>query len=104
MNRRSSSARSRRTSMRSGLLPLLVDPVAKSPLQLDVAWEREGEILKGWLRGAGGRSYAIVDGIPRFVLTEDHGQRQTERGFAFKWGERSTYDSPTVHIAARKWL
>src|SRR5436309_7833783 len=90
--------------MHRDLLALLVDPVAKSPLGLDVVRESDGEILDGRLQGAAGRSYVITNGIPRFVLTEDPGQRQTERGFAFKWQQRRTYDSPAMRAAARDWL
>ncbi len=76
------------------LLDLLVDPLAKTPLRLD------GDSL----RGAEGRVYPIVNGIPRFVRTDDRDQRQTEASFGFKWRQRQTYDSPPMRESARRWL
>jgi arsenite methyltransferase len=31
-------------------------------------------------------------------------QRQTEAAFSFKWGKRSTYESPAVQESSRNWL
>ncbi len=76
------------------LLNLLVDPLAKTPLRLD------GDSL----RGAEGRAYPIVNGIPRFVRTDDHDQRQTEASFGFEWQQRQTYDSPLMRESAQRWL
>lgn len=76
------------------LLDLLVDPLAKTPLRLD------GDSL----RGAEGRAYPIVNGIPRLVRTDDRDQRQTEASFGFKWRQRQTYDSPPMRESARRWL
>ena len=54
------------------MLDILVDPASKAPLQLEAnRREAEGDILEGVLRGAGGRSYRVTNGIPRFVLTDD---------------------------------
>src|SRR5204862_2205379 len=52
----------------------------------------------------GGRSYSIRDGIPRFVLTKDAGQRQTEDSFGYKWQRRDAWFSPEVVSACRSWL
>jgi arsenite methyltransferase len=46
----------------------------------------------------------VLDGIPRFVSTNDPGQRQTERSFAYKWGKRSSYESDAMRDVARSWL
>ena len=64
--------------MKPELLEKLGDPVARGPLQL------EGDALVA----GDGTSYPIVRGIPRFVLTEDAGQKQTSDAFGFKWKKR----------------
>ncbi|MCB0061997.1 MAG: hypothetical protein KDE19_07775, partial [Caldilineaceae bacterium] len=95
--------------MHKRLLELLVDPVSKQPLSLDVIEEAVGQangeqqILKGSLRGAQ-TSYPIVNRIPRFVQTEDVGQKQTEESFGYKWQQRDTYDAPNVQAVAQAWL
>lgn len=80
--------------MHNALLEILVDPVTKTPLRLD------GDQLAS----AAGATYAVINGIPRFVLTEDSGQKQTETSFGYKWQQESSYDTPEVHESARKWL
>jgi arsenite methyltransferase len=91
--------------MREALLAVLVDPVDNGPLRL-AASERHagGEVLSGRLEGSGGRQYPIASSIPRFVLTEDTNQKQTQQSFAFKWQQRHTYDSPAVLASSREWL
>jgi arsenite methyltransferase len=91
--------------MHRPLLDVLVDPISKKPLQVEVnKYGAEGDIVEGTLRSPEGRSYAITNGIPRFVLTEDSAQRQTERSFGFKWQQRNIYDSPGVHAFTQEWL
>lgn len=80
--------------MNPALLDILVDPVTKTHLD----WSGDS------LRGANGKRYPIVNGIPRFVLTEDQGQRQTEESFGYKWQQENTYDTPEVHQSGRAWL
>ncbi|MFN8490939.1 MAG: methyltransferase domain-containing protein [Caldilineaceae bacterium] len=80
--------------MNDALLDLLVDPVTKTPLRLD----------RDQLVSAAGARYAVINDIPRFVLTEDSGQKQTETSFGYKWQQESSYDTPEVHDSARKWL
>jgi SAM-dependent methyltransferase len=75
------------------LLEKLGDPVSRRPLRLD------GETLVA----EDGTSYPIVRGIPRFVLTEDAGQKQTSDAFGFKWKKRETYDSPAAKKSAAEW-
>lgn len=91
--------------MNKSLLDMLVDPISKVALELDVhEFDEERNILEGTLRGPDGASYAITKGIPRFVLTEDSGQKQTGGSFGFKWGQRCTYESPRVRADAQQWL
>lgn len=73
--------------MEERLLELLVDPVAKRPLRL----EADGDTAI--LRAENGAAYPVKDGIPRFVVTDDPDQRQTEESFAFKWKWREFSDS-----------
>ena len=91
--------------MRRSLLNILVDPIAKTPLQVEVhTFGTEGDIVEGVLRGPEGRSYEITKGIPRFVITEDRDQKQTENSFGFKWRQRKTYDSPQFRMTFRQWF
>jgi hypothetical protein len=79
--------------MDKALLGLLY-PVAQTPLRLEeVQKGTNGLVVESWLRGPEGRSCLIRDGIPRFVRTEDSGQRQTENRFAFKWQQLHTHNS-----------
>lgn len=80
--------------MNQTLLDILVDPVSKVPLH----WEGDS------LVSASGNRYAVSNGIPRFVVTEDQGQKQTEESFGYKWQQESSYDTPAVHASARAWL
>jgi len=80
--------------MNPTLLKLLVDPISKTPLT------RTGDVLQG----DDGRQFAIVNGIPRFVMTQDTDQRQTERSFGYQWKRREAYDTPPVHEFGREWL
>jgi SAM-dependent methyltransferase len=91
--------------MHKSLLNMLVDPITKTPLQVRVC-ERgvAGSMVTGTLHSPQGTSYAITQGIPRFVLTEDHDQKQTEQSFSYKWHQQNTYDSPQRHATARQWL
>ncbi len=77
--------------MRNSLLQILVDPVGRRPLQVEVG-ERapDGEILHGQLRAEGGSTYEIRNGIPRFVPREE--QQQTATSFGYKWKRRETYE------------
>jgi arsenite methyltransferase len=91
--------------MKPTLLEMLVDPVAGTLLHSGRDLRTvEGEIVEGSLQGADGRTFAIRNGIPRFVLTEDQGQLQTEESFGFKWKQQATYGSPEMQNTLRKWL
>jgi arsenite methyltransferase len=92
--------------MRNSLLDILVDPVSKSPLRAEARGTAAGgaEIVEGVLRGEGGRAYPVTGGIPRFVLTEDAGQRQTLDSFGYKWRRRDSYEKGGYEDAYREWL
>lgn len=54
--------------MRRDLMDILVCPVTKSALRLEVTREEDGgEILEGMLRCEEGHEYPIVDGIPNLL-------------------------------------
>lgn len=90
--------------MHRSLLANLVDPISRSPLQMDEKRGDERHVIDGLLRGPDRRSYVVSNGIPRFVLTDDQGQRQTQASFGFKWSRRDTYDSPAMQGVTRDWL
>ena len=90
--------------MRESLLEILVDPVSRTPLDVREV-RRDGEdIVEARLQGGDGRSFPVRDSVPRFVLTEDRGQRQTEESFGFKWKKRDTYESESMYAFAQEWL
>jgi SAM-dependent methyltransferase len=90
--------------MHNSLLDILVDPISKSPLDIEVTRSVDDHITEGTLRGSDARTYVITDGIPRFVLTEDRAQKQTEGSFGFKWQQRDTYNSPQMFEACQQWI
>lgn len=99
------AARSGGGQMRRSLLDILIDPASKAPLRLE---ERqpgpEGEVVEGLLRAEGGAAYPVTNGVPRFVATEDAGQKQTGDSFGFKWGQRDSYESGAFHASYHEWL
>ena len=91
--------------MHRSLIDILVDPVTKRPLFVDVYQHgTDGEILEGMLHSLEGKSYVITSGIPRFVATEDEGQKQTEKSFAYKWRQCHTYNSRPFRLTAQQWI
>jgi arsenite methyltransferase len=91
--------------MYRSLLDILVDPVSKTPLEVEEHRSEDGgTIVEGILHSSNGKSYAITNGIPRFVFTADCDQRQTEKSFGFKWHQRNSYDSPQQRATGQKWL
>lgn len=89
--------------MRSELLEILADPITGRALQLENV-EREGdEIAEGTLASNGAR-YPIRDSIPRFVLTDDIGQRQTESSFGYKWTKLDSFGSEGMADELHTWL
>ncbi len=90
--------------MRHSLLDILVDPVSRSDLTLDVHDASGDDVVSGDLRSGDGRTYPIVDSIPRFVQTEDEGQRQTQSSFAYKWTKRDSFGSSGMREDLHRWL
>jgi arsenite methyltransferase len=90
--------------MKKALIDILADPISKAPLSPVGGQSGEETIIEGELRGSEGRSYVIRNGIPRFVMTEDSDQKQTESSFGYKWQQRNSYDSPSWYEALTPWL
>jgi arsenite methyltransferase len=81
-------------AVQQSLLELLADPVDGSALELaDAA-----------LRSEGGRTYPIVDDIPRFTGAGDAGQDQTRESFGFKWTKRDSFGSDAMSRELHAWL
>lgn len=78
------------------LVGLLVDPETSEPLALTA--DGTG------LTTPSGRSFPVVDGIPRFTGIEDAGQEQTADSFSFKWENTESYDEPAVVEELGRWL
>ena len=90
--------------MRASLLDILVDPVSKSPLTLSDQKTDGAEVTDGLLTNGGANSYRITGGIPRFVRTDDAGQKQTESSFGYKWQRRDSWYTPETIAACQPWL
>jgi SAM-dependent methyltransferase len=89
--------------MHKKILDILVDPISRKALQIE-SYEVVGDnIVEGMLHSDNNRSYAISNGIPRFIEFQDDNQRQTESSFSYKWQKR-IYDSPQVHATSQQWL
>lgn len=89
--------------MKAELNRFLVDPLGLRPLSLSATESDQSEILAGTLHAEDGKSYRILNGIPRFVLTDDAEQVLTSKAFGFKWKKRDTYDSPSAKKNATRW-
>ena len=89
--------------MRRELLEILLDPVTGDELRLEVAQADGDEIAEGTLVGEGA-GYPIRAGIPRFVLTEDEGQRQTGSSFGYKWTKLDSFGSPGMEAELHEWF
>jgi len=91
--------------MDSKLLEILADPVDKTPLHFgNLDEESTGEVETGELLGSHGQTYAITNYIPRFVLTQDAGQLQTEESFGYKWQREQSYASSDEMDFHQDWL
>jgi len=51
-----------------------------------------------------GQRLVMRDGILRAISRVSAAQKQTERGFAYKWARRDGYDSAAALRRAREWL
>ena len=89
--------------MRPSLLPLLVDPHDRVPLELEPTELDGDEVVEGSLRSAE-RAYRITRGIPRLGATDDEQQDATGETFGFKWGRRDTYESPAMLETVLAWM
>lgn len=89
--------------MRPSLTSILVDPETRRPLTLE-APEGADDIESGTLRSDAGAQYPIVNGIPRFVITEDPGQTQTQSSFGYKWTKRDSFGSDGMQRELHAWL
>jgi SAM-dependent methyltransferase len=89
--------------MKQLLADLLVDPIDRKPLAIEVSKRFGDECVSGRLISSRGDAYELRDGIPRLVITSDAGQTQTADTFAFKWRKRDTYDSPSFRAVSTAW-
>jgi SAM-dependent methyltransferase len=90
--------------VRRSLVDVLVDPHSRGPLALDEERADGDDVLAGQLIGDDGRRYVISDGVPRFVLTDDAGQRQTQSSFGYKWTKRDSFGSAGMADELHAWL
>ncbi len=91
--------------MYASLCDILVDPVDRGSMAVRrIREDSRGEVVRGSFDAGDGRSYPILDGIPRFVTTRDPGQRQTSDAFAFKWRKRESWESRANRDQYTAWL
>ena len=64
--------------MRHNLMDILVCPVTKSALTLEVTREENGEVLDGTLRCEEGHVFPIEDGIPNMLPPNIREQLDTD--------------------------
>ncbi len=50
------------------------------------------------------RTLIMHEGILRAPVVQSASQRQTEESFAYKWAQRSTFESPAFLARVRQWL
>ena len=69
--------------MRTEILQILVCPATKEPLELVVLEEKSGRVVRGELVSSGnGARYQIVDGVPRFVPSDNYADN-----FGMQWNQ-----------------
>jgi arsenite methyltransferase len=90
--------------MKPHLARMLVAPRDHAPLTLRAHACQDDQILTGSLHTPDGRAYAIRNGIPRLVQTDDQAQAQTADSFRFKWQRRDSYDSPAFKALVLPWM
>ena len=72
--------------MRSWLLDLIVCPECRGALRLDAAEQRGDNVSAGTLVCAGGHTFPIVGGVPRFVQHAlGANQARTRDSFGYEW-------------------
>jgi arsenite methyltransferase len=89
--------------MEHSLLALLRNPSDGSELSLREE-RMDGEKIAEGILASATESYPITNGIPRFVHTNDEGQKQTEGSFGYKWQRLDSYDSPGQRAVSGEWL
>src|SRR5450759_2910342 len=71
-------------TMHQWLLDYLCDPVDQSELRLLPGAEISGDrVMKGFLASEGGRTYSIINGIPRFIT--DSALSASVKSFGDEW-------------------
>lgn len=79
------------------LLNYICEPVSKAPLKLvDPVFGVDGHIVSGGLLAASGKSYPIVNGIPRFV---DYVPQTSVKSFGDEWNYFNFVDHKTNWLA-----
>jgi len=89
--------------VRDLLLNVLAAPGAHEALRLEDAVRNGDRVVSGNLVAADGHTYPVIDGIPRFVRTDDEGQIQTADSFGYKWGKVESYDDGPMAVSSRAW-
>jgi arsenite methyltransferase len=91
--------------MQRSLLTILRDPTSRLPLVLDEADQTaNGEIITGTLSNSGGRSFAITNGIPRFVTSDKQQPSQIADSFGFKWQRWGNNQDEASQVWYHNWL
>lgn len=91
--------------MQKTLLDILVDPIDRTRLTLDSRTDDASDsVLEGVLRSSSGHAYPVRSGIPRFVLTEDSDQQQTQGTFSYKWQKEESYGSEGMQRFYEAWM
>lgn len=69
--------------MKKEILQILVCPVTKKPLLLEILEENSGHVVRGELVSSGnGARYQIVGGVPRFVASDNYADN-----FGMQWNQ-----------------
>jgi SAM-dependent methyltransferase len=89
--------------MKRSLVELLADPADGSPFRLLEGESVGDDVVSGTLASARAE-YPIVEGIPRFVGSDDDGQQQTADSFGFKWTKRDSFGSDGMARELHGWL
>ncbi|MEP6811481.1 MAG: class I SAM-dependent methyltransferase [Actinomycetota bacterium] len=91
-------------AVHSSLLDVLLDPISRGVLTLEEHETEGDEVITGRLLAESGHAYPIENAIPRFVVTKDPGQAQTQSSFGYKWARRDSYGSKGMQSELYAWL
>jgi arsenite methyltransferase len=89
--------------MRRELLNILADPVTGGALRLEER-QLDGDDVTDGALSSDAASYPVLNSIPRFVLTDDSGQRQTESSFGYKWTKLDSFGSEGMKDELYAWF